>query len=250
MFRRKGPSGLDVRTVPAKPSLEEISRWQDLFENSPRRFSDCRSGHIVDLFKNRWEMRQVKGRGWFASAQCGQTLPFDYDHAGVCQNFVMVDLPVDPGEISVPAYPTHHESDAWREAAAILPRTGGFYACYTHKSEADVHKCYDGILFNDRGSVFVFDFKVSTGLFMGPSFKDEARGAMKWFSHPSPREERRGLYTVAGQEISFTVYNMHASPAEYAGSIEGHAKELKLRVVPIGYTGRKPLKRTFKFHTF
>lgn len=249
MFRRNRPSDSDVRSVQIKPSWEEISRWRNLYENSPWRFSRCTSGHIVDLFTNNWELRQTKSRGWFAAVRCDESVQDGYS-SGVCQSGVMVDLPVDPGEISVAVYPTHHESDGWRQAAAILPRTNGFYACYTHKSESDVHKCYDGILFNDDGSVFAFDFKVFTGLFPPLPFKGEAREAMKWFNHPSPREERRGLYSVRGQEISFTVYDMYGSPAEYSGGIDGRAKELKLRVSPVGYSGRKPLKRTYKFHTF
>jgi hypothetical protein len=250
MFRRKRSPGPNVRTVPAKPSWDELFQWQKLYENSPWRFSRCTGGHVVDMFDSRWDARQTRERGRYAVAQRGANIRDASAGFVKCQSGVTVDLPVDPGEISVPVYPAHHESDDWRQAAAILPRTDGFYACYTHKSEADVHKCYDGLLFNDQGAVFTFDFKVFTGLFPPLPFKGEAQEAMKWFGHPSPRDERRGLYAVGGQEISLTVYDMQGSTAEYAGRIDRNAKELKLLVVPIGHTARRPLKRTYKFHTF
>jgi hypothetical protein len=36
------------------------------------------------------------------------------------------------------------------------------------------------------------------------------------------------------------VYGMRGLTAEYAGSIDRNAKELKLRVAPIGHTARSP----------
>ena len=147
----------------------------------------------------------------------------------------------------IPAYQTQHESDAWRQSAAVLPRPDGIYACEINRDYS--LKYYEAILFTGWGTVFVFDFNVLTGLFPVPPFGEAARLAMQWFGHPSPQYERRGLYGVNGHAISFTAQDMRGDPAQYTGGIDANARELRLDVVPIGHTGRRPVKRKYKYHS-
>lgn len=202
---------------------------------------------MVDVFESLWQAEGNRKTGWHAVARCGERCEVcaRYRPGQSCQSGVAVDVPVDPSEIMMPAYEAQHASDAWRQAAAVLPRPNGIYVNRVGKDYSDKH--YEGILFTELGTVFVFDFAVFSGIFAPVPFSEEARRAMKWFGHPSPREERRGLYGLNGLAISFTVRDMYGSPAEYAGTIDAAAKEMKLQVTPIGHTGRKPLKRTYDY---
>jgi hypothetical protein len=203
---------------------------------------------MVDVYESSWQAAGNRKNGWHAVAAChasgcGTCDPNRYGHA--CGSGVAVDLPVDPEEISVPAYEAQQQSDAWRQSAAVLPRTNGVYSDQVSKDYSNKH--FEAILFTEWGTVFVFDVEVASGLFAPVPFREGARRAMQWFGHPSPREERRGLYGLNGLAISFTVRDMYGNPAEYTGAIDASSKELKLQVVPIGHTGRRPLKRTYKF---
>jgi hypothetical protein len=243
MFRRPPSAPPDTLTVAVQPSPSELVRWQKVYEHSSWRFSKCASGHVVDVYTASWRLAQIRGRGWYAIAQCAARVG---SYGRTCESGVAIDLPVDPN-VMVSPFPTRHESDSWYQAAAALPRLNGIYASHTHND--DSRKWYEGILFTGWGSVFTFDFSVFAGIFPPYPFSEEARMAMEWFGHPSRREERRGLFAVNGLTISFTAWDMIGDQAEYVGAIGSKADELKLQVSPIGHRARRPLRRTYKFHS-
>jgi hypothetical protein len=247
VFRRKQQPAMPLlRKVPVKPSASELTQWRGLYEHSPKRFAPCGSGHLVDLFEETWEAVGTKRGRWFAYVRCYEEIG-PLSTSPPCRSGVNVSLPVDSGEISVMTYQARHETQAWRQSASVLPRSDGIYV--DHASNDDIHKHYDALFFTGQGVIFVFHFSVLKGPFVShiSSIETEARKSMKWFSHPSPRHELRGLYSVTGQAVSFTVHDRNGSSAEYAGVIDAKAKELKLEVLPIGHTRRKPLKITYKY---
>jgi hypothetical protein len=82
----------------------------------------------------------------------------------------------------MPAYPVHHESDAWRQAAAVLPRTDGFYACYIIRVKPTCMTASS----STTGEQSSFSDSKSSPVFFHPSFArralshDAAHAAPGW----------------------------------------------------------------------
>jgi hypothetical protein len=249
MFRGKNPDKLDIPTVPYHPSFSQLWEFKQPYQGSPRRFARCAHGHIVDLFEAHWIAERVSGRNWCAVAECTEYCTTCGGHADRCAIGIMVGLPVNIEEIMVPTYQTGHSSDAWRQEAAALPRTDGPYVAEVGQSRTPAGtkvRNYEGILFTGWGTVFAFDFSHKRILANPRPYVQDLNEAIVGFGHPSPREERRGLYAVRGTAISFTAHDMDGAQANYAGTIDGNARELKLEIVLVGHNDRKPWRYTYK----
>ncbi|MGA3155404.1 MAG: hypothetical protein ACLPN6_03605 [Streptosporangiaceae bacterium] len=202
----------------------------------------------MDLYEAHWTAKRVSGRNWCALAECkAYCSGGGYDNR--CTSGVMVGLPVNIEEIMTPTYQMRHASDAWRQEAAVLPRTDGPYVAEVGQSRTSTDtrvKNYEGILFTGWGSVFAFDFSHERYLANPRPYVQDLNEAIVGFGHPSPREERRGLYAVRGTTIWFTANDMYGTQVNYVGTIDGKAKELKLEIVLVGHNDRKPWKFTYK----
>ena len=249
MFRGKRPQEVGVRTIAYHPSFSQLWEFKRPYENSPRRFAHCAHGHLVDLYDATWDAGRVSRGNYCALAKCSAHCPSCSTYGGSCTMGVLVGLPVDTDEIMTPTYQPRQSSDAWHQEAAVLPRTDGPYVAEVGKSQTDAGtkvKNYEGILFTGWGTVFAFDFSHEKYLLNPRPYVQDLNESIVGFGHPGQRDERRGLYAVHGTAISFTAHDMDGARANYDGTIDGNAKELKLSIVLVGHNDRKPWRYTYK----